>query len=150
MARNVPTLRACKAAILKSTGATDYGYRHSPVDAIHDVTHIANTLSEGRVFEMIGGRGSGTADIVDLFAKGTQAVAAGWVLKKYKQSTRATWAFADDRETPVEKTGSMDSSDEDDLGEDTDGEECEDMNALEGQTRPGVNEDEDEDDEYCL
>ena len=51
VARNVPTLRACKAAMYKSAGTTDYRYRHSPVDAIHDVAPIANTLPEARVFE---------------------------------------------------------------------------------------------------
>ena len=54
VARNVPTLLACKAAMYKSAGATDYGYRHSPVDAMHDVALIANTLPEARVFERSG------------------------------------------------------------------------------------------------
>ena len=44
----------------------------------------------------------------------------------------------------------VDNSDEGDLGEDADGEEREVIDALEGQTRPGVNKDEEEDDDYCL
>ena len=156
VARNIPTLWACKAAMYRSTGATEYGYRHSSVDASHDVALISNTLSVARVFEMVRGRGSSTAEMVDLFAQGTWAVAAGWVLKKYKESTRATWAFTDDQEmvnlkARGERGGDKDSSDEDDLGEDVDhgsdggDSECDDMDALEVQTRPGVNEDEDED-----
>ena len=155
VARNIPTLRACKAAMYRSTGAIDYGYRHSSVDTPHDVALISNTLSEARVFEMVRGRGSSTAEMVDSFAQGTRAVAVGWVLKKYKESTRATWAFTDDQEMENlkargERGGDKDSSDEDDMGEDADyGSDdrdsgCDDMDALEVQTRLGVNEDEDE------
>ena len=107
-------------------------------------TRHTKTLAEDRVFEFTAGRGKGIEEMPDLIQLGTEAVASGRVLKKYKDSVLARSM----RETEGDGAGSerpkprdeAEDSDEDQLGEEET--EC-DVDALEGDM-PGVNEDDEE------
>ena len=110
----------------------------------HDVALIAKMLAKGRVFEFTNGRGKGIEEMPDLIQLGTEAVASGHVLKKYKdgvlaRSIRETEgdSAASERLKPRDEA---EDSDEDLFGEEKT--EC-DVDALEGDM-PGVNEDDEE------
>ena len=145
VARNIPTFRACKRAMYESTGSTKYGTQHSLVNTFHDVALIAKTLAENRVFEFTAGRGQGIEEMPDLIQLGTEAVASGRVLKKYKDSVmaRSVWKAEGDGaggESPRPKA--RDEAEEEDEEEETD---CDDADALELEgDMPGVNEEDEE------
>lgn len=140
VARNVPTLRACKRAMYESTGSTNYGTRHSLVNTFHDVSLIARTLAESRVFAFTGGRGKETEEMPDLIKLGIEALASGRVIKKYTDSVKAKLSIweAEGEGAGGERLGDgAEDSGEDEFGEEES--EGEDIDALERGAMPGVN-----------
>ena len=115
------------------------------MNTFHDVALIAKTLAENRVFEFTAGRGQGIEEMPDLIQRGTEAVASGRVLKKYKDTVmaRSVWKAEGDGaggESPRPKA--RDEAEEEDEEEETD---CDDADALELEgDMPGVNEEDEE------
>ena len=154
IARNVPTLRACRQVLYECTGSTNYGTRHSLMNTFHDVALIANTLAQNRVYTFTGGRGKEVKEMPNLIQLGTEALASGRVIKKYKDNVRAKslamWAegygksasegAGSERPNPGDEPEAED-SDEDQF----EGLGC-DIDALqvEGDTMPGVNDEDDD------
>ena len=57
VARNVPSLLACKQVLFRATGARDWSNRHSAVKKFPDVISVARTMLEERIIDHIPGRG---------------------------------------------------------------------------------------------
>ena len=62
---NVVSMRTSYRGVLKSSGAPDYGYKHSHVQDRHDVTAIFNLLVKEKVFTKTPGRISVVAPVDD-------------------------------------------------------------------------------------
>ena len=130
VARNIPSLLACKQAMKGATGARGWGNRHSTVKKFSDVISVASSVVEERIFDHIPGRGTEDVDeVADLIARGSETL-LGPAILEYRKKARANWMRADG-------TGAED-TDQNEGGEDGI------LNALEGY--PRVNFDEDDDD----
>ncbi|MCJ1346580.1 hypothetical protein MMC31_004798 [Peltigera leucophlebia] len=79
------------------TGATRHENRHSVVETYNDVTFVVKLLVAEKTFKETLSRGSGNNGEntnIDLFQKGTAALAGGIPLQNYIRRARGNWTQA--------------------------------------------------------
>lgn len=121
VALNVLSLWKCREAVLRTTGATSYGNRHSLVAKLPDVSLLIKHMAGDSIFEEKLGRcgaqnGNVLSAFVDLFTEGTTRLSTGIPISKYVHKAQGNWDNYEMGPTPVaadNETGNNDAGNED-------------------------------------
>ncbi len=96
VALNVLSLWSCKEAVLRATGATSHGNRHSLVAKLPDVSLLVKYMIDDSIFEEKLGRtdipnNTPMSAFPDLFYVGNAHLSNGIALSRYVDSARGNW-----------------------------------------------------------
>ncbi len=96
MALNVLSLWSCKEVVLRATGATSYGNRHSLVAKLPDVSLLVKHMIDDSIFEKkLGRTGLPNNTLIsifpDLFYVGSAHLSNGIALSRYVDSAQGNW-----------------------------------------------------------
>ena len=95
VARNVPSLLACKQVLMKATGARDEGGRHSTANRFPDVMPVAGIVQEKRIFDHIPSWVvEDVEEAIDPVAREPEAL-PGPAILEYRRGARVNWRRVD-------------------------------------------------------